>query len=68
MVLWPLAQPSCLKVASSILAMCKVLQTHYQISVISAISMERKVIRPDTFFLPTRANAQLPEHKSSTKM
>jgi len=44
MVLWPLPQPSTLKVASSILAKCKCVQKHYQISVIN--SMKRKVIRP----------------------
>ena len=68
MVLWPLPQPSTLKVASSILAKCKVLQKNYQISARNAITMERKVIRPVTVFLPARANAQLPERKSSTKM
>jgi len=57
MVLWPLLQPSTLKVANSILAKCKVLQQRYQISVRNAITMKRKVIRPDTLFLPARAKA-----------
>jgi hypothetical protein len=46
MVLWPLPQLSTLKIASSILAKCKVLQKRYQISVRIAITIERKVIRP----------------------
>ena len=57
MVLWPLPQSSTLEVASSILAKCKLLQKHYQISVRNAITMKRKVIRPDTLFLPARAKA-----------
>jgi len=57
MVLWPLAQPSTLKVASSVLAKCQLLQNHYQISVRNAINMKRKVICPDTLFLPARAKA-----------
>jgi hypothetical protein len=57
MVLWPLPQPSTLKVSNSILANCKVLQQRYQISVRNAITMKRKVVRPDTLFLPARAKA-----------
>jgi len=57
MVLWPLPQPSILKVANSILATCKVLQKNSQISVRNAITVKRKVIRPDTLFLPAWAQA-----------
>ena len=57
MILWPLPQPSTLKVANSSLAKCKVLQNRYQISVRNAITMKRKVIRPATLFLPARAKA-----------
>ena len=55
MVLWPLPQLSTLKIASSIVAKGKVLQKRYQISVRNAITLERKVIRPDALFLPARA-------------
>ena len=55
MVLWPLPQPSILKVANSILATCKVLQKNSQISVRNAITVKRKAIRPDTLFLPAWA-------------
>jgi len=44
MVLWPLLQPSTLKVASSILAKYKGLQKHYHISERNA--MKHKVNRP----------------------
>jgi hypothetical protein len=46
MVFCPLPQPSNLKVATSILATCKLLQKHYQLDVRNAITMKRKVIRP----------------------
>jgi len=49
MVLWPLPQPRNLKVARSILANCKCLQKHYQISARNA--MKRKVPRPRYTFL-----------------
>jgi hypothetical protein len=55
MVLWPIPQPSTVKVASSIPAMRICLQKHYHISAINAITMERKVIRPDALFLPAQA-------------
>ena len=40
MVLWPLPQPSTLKVASSILAKCIFVQRHYQISVRNAMKVD----------------------------